>query len=61
MMKKREGGVYVSYYVQKEVKEKLDKYCEDVGQTATTAIQRILLAHIDKHFKNKSENDEFIS
>ena len=61
MAKKREGGVYVTYYISKELKEKLNRYCDDAGQTANTAVQRVLNAHIDKYFKNKSENDEFIT
>lgn len=59
MARPKKDGVIINYYIKKEVKEKLERYCEDVGQTATTAIERILSAHIDKHFRNKSENDEF--
>ena len=55
----KKDGVIINYYIKREVKEKLEKYCEDVGQTATTAIERILSAHIDKHFRNRSEDDEF--
>lgn len=59
MARPKKDGVAINYYIKREVKEKLDQYCDDVGQTATTAIERILSAHIDKHFQNKSSNDDF--
>ena len=52
-------GVVINYKIKREVKEKLDRYCDDVGQTQTTAIERILSAHIDKWFANRKDG-EFI-
>ena len=42
MARSKKDGVSVSYFIRRDVKEKLDDYCEEVGQTATMAIERIL-------------------
>lgn len=41
MARARKDGININYYIRRDVKERLDKYCEDVGQTATMAIERI--------------------
>ena len=46
-------GVFINYYIDKNVKEMLDEYCEDVGQPNTLAIERILRAHLDSYLKEK--------
>lgn len=42
MPRQKKDGVNINYFIRRDVKEKLDAYCEDVGQTATMAIERIL-------------------
>lgn len=54
MPRQKKDGVYINYYIRKDVKDKLDQYCDDVGQTATTAIERILDEHLTDYFANKS-------
>lgn len=41
---------YINYYIKREVYEKLEKYCEEVGQTKTVAIERILIKYLDNYF-----------
>lgn len=41
--------VYINYYIQKDIKDRLDRYCEDVGQTNTMAIERILKQFLDDY------------
>lgn len=41
--------VFISITTSKNIKERLDKYCEDVGQTNTTAIERILKQFLDEY------------
>lgn len=36
------------------VYERLEEYCQDTGQTKTTAIERILSAAFDAHDKRKA-------
>ena len=35
--------------MQSEVADKLEKYCKEVGQTKTLAVERIINAHIDDY------------
>ena len=44
----KKDGVNINYFIRRDVKEKLDAYCEDVGQTATMAIERILDDYLTK-------------
>lgn len=41
MARQKKDGVNINYFIRRDVKEKLDAYCEDVGQTAAMAIERI--------------------
>lgn len=49
MARAKKDGVYINYYIQKDIKDRLDKYCEDVGQTNTMAIERILKQFLDDY------------
>ena len=31
MARAKKDGVYINYYIEREIKEMLDEYCEDVG------------------------------
>ena len=53
MGRPKKDGVFIKYYIDRENKEMLDEYCEDVGQTSTLAIERILKAHLEKYKKEK--------
>lgn len=54
MARAKKDGVNINYYIRRDVKERLDNYCEDVGQTATMAIERILGDYLDKYEKDKN-------
>ena len=41
MPRQKKDGVNVNYFIRRDVKEKLNAYCEDVRQTATMAIERV--------------------
>lgn len=49
MPRRKKDGVFINYYIRRDIKERLDKYCEDVGQTNTTAIERILKKFLDEY------------
>lgn len=57
MPRPKKDGV-INYFIRRDVKEKLDAYCEEKGQTATMAIERILDDHLTKHFDNKTEDNK---
>lgn len=48
MARQKKDGVNINYVIRRDVKEKLDAYCKDVGQTATMAIERILDDYLTK-------------
>ena len=48
-------GRYVNYYIKREIYEKLEKYCEEVGKTKTVAIERILTRYLDNYFNTPEE------
>ena len=56
MARAKKDGVNINYYIRKDVKEKLDIYCEEMGQTATMAVERILDSFLTKYLEQKTEN-----
>lgn len=58
MPRAKKDGVNINYFIHRDIKEKLDAYCEEKGQTATMAIERILDYHLKKHFDNKPETEK---
>lgn len=53
MARQKKDGVNINYFIRRDVKEKLDAYCEDVGQTATVAIEHILDDYLAKIWRPK--------
>ncbi|SDB59357.1 Replication regulatory protein RepB [Ruminococcaceae bacterium FB2012] len=58
MPRQKKDGVNINYFIRRDVKEKLDKYCDDVGQTATMAIERILNEYLTKYFEDKQKQNK---
>lgn len=50
MARAKKDGININYYIRIDVKEKLDNYCEQVGQTNTMAIERILDDFLTQYF-----------
>ena len=55
MAQNKKDGVKICYFIKRTVKEKLDIYCEETGQTATMAVERILDIYITEYFNKHSE------
>lgn len=51
MARAKKDGIHINYYIEKDVKEMLDRYCEEVGQTNTLAVERILRQYLEDYFK----------
>ena len=49
MPRQKKDGVYINYYIRRDIKERLDAYCEEKGQTATMALERILDEYLPKN------------
>lgn len=58
MPRQKKDGININYFIRRDVKEKLDAYCEDVGQTATMAIERILDDYLTRYFDEKENASE---
>ena len=59
MARAKKDGRYVNYDIEREIYEKLEKYCEEVGQTKTVAIERILTRYLDNYFNVSEEKRIF--
>lgn len=57
MPRPKKDGVNINYYIRRDVKEKLDAYCEEKGQTATTAIERILDEYLSEYLGSKQREE----
>ena len=42
MPRQKKDGHYINYYIDRELYERLQKYADEKGQTATMALERIL-------------------
>lgn len=61
MARQKKDGVNINYFIRRDVKEKLDVYCEDVGQTATMAIERILDDYLTRYMVDKGNSSENVN
>lgn len=50
MARAKKDGQYINCYVEKDVVEKLERYCNATGLTKTVAIERILTKYFDEFF-----------
>lgn len=44
----KKDGTKVSFYLDSALVERLRGYCEEKGQTMTTALERIVKDHLDR-------------
>lgn len=49
MPRKKKDGRFINYYIDRSIYERLERYAEAKGQQMTTAIERILQAHLDAY------------
>lgn len=56
MPRKKKKGRNFNILMDEEIYDRLEKYCEDVGQTKTTATERIIGQFLDKYEINKQKN-----
>lgn len=57
MAQKKKDGVRVNFYMNRELSEKLDDYAEEMGQTKTTALERILITFFKEREKTEKSKD----
>ena len=49
MPRKKKDGRFINYYIDRHIFERLEGYAQARGQQMTTAIERILQEHLDRH------------
>lgn len=57
MARQKKDGKHINYFIRKDIKDQLDIYCEEVGQTATMAIERILEGYLTKYFDKQKDTE----
>lgn len=58
MARQKKDGININYYIRKDIKEKLDNYCLEVGQTNTMAIERILEHFLLDYEQQKKDGED---
>lgn len=56
MARAKKDGVYLNMKIKSEIYKRLEEYCEKVGQTKTTAVERILWQFFEERGKNEENN-----
>ena len=54
MARPRKDGVYINYYIDRELVERLRSYADNKGQTMTMALERILIDFLIKRIRRKT-------
>lgn len=55
MHKPKKDGKSLNCNIDRLLHERLEEYCEEVGQTKTVAVERILKQYLDKYYADKGE------
>lgn len=56
MARAKKDGKHVNFYIKTSILDLLDRYCDEMGQTKTEAMERILKKFLDSHFLQKMES-----
>ncbi len=49
MARPKKNGTYLNVCIETPIYERLEKFCEDAGQTKTVAVERALTAYLDDY------------
>ena len=63
MAKAKKDGLFFNVYLDRTLHDRLNYYAEEMGQTKTLALERILKKHLDEagvpaHPKNTTDKEE---
>lgn len=58
MPRAKKDGRVINYKIDRLLYERFAAYCEEKGQTATLALERILKEYLDKYDKSKNKKTE---
>ena len=57
MPRKKKDGRHINYYIDRMIYERLEEYADEMGQTMTMALERILKQFFDKNDEEKKQSD----
>ena len=49
MAKPKKNGTYLNVCIEKPIYDRLEKFCDDAGQSKTVAVERALKAYLDDY------------
>ncbi len=55
MARPKKNGTYLNVCIEKDIYDRLEKLCEDAGQTKTVAVERALKAYLDDYDEMKKK------
>lgn len=58
MPRAKKDGRVINYKIDRLLYERFAAYCEEKGQTATLALERILKKYLDKYDESKNKKTE---
>lgn len=53
MAKEKKEGVRTNYYLEKQIVDELDEFCERTGRTKTKVVEIALKEYLEKHKDEK--------
>ena len=56
MARIKKDGRRINFLMKSSVIDKLERYCDEVGQTKTEATERILNRYLETYFTKKNNN-----
>ena len=59
MARPKKNGTYLNVCIETSIYERLEKLCEDAGQTKTVAVERALTAYLDDYAEMQKKLKEF--
>ena len=57
MPREKKDSKSLNIKLDRTLSERFEAYCLDLGQTKTTAIERILIKHLDEYDSNRLQTD----
>ena len=55
MARPKKNGTYLNVCIETPIYKRLEKICNDAGQTKTVAVERALTAYLDDYDKKKAK------
>lgn len=56
MAREKKDGRYVNFYLDQKIYDRLEKYCNEVGQTKTIAVERSIDQFLNNYYKTENKS-----